>query len=97
MNIENVLLTVEGPFAIGFAAGLVVGILISRPKLACVVLLVVPVAMIFFISWWQGEHPENLRSTSALDFIFGPLWPSAGAIAGYYAGRWHRLRHDNRG
>ena len=73
MTVESLLLTIEGSFAIGSVTGLLVGILVPRPKLGCFVLLAVPAAMIFFISWWQGEHPENLRSTSALDFVFGPL------------------------
>lgn len=97
MTIESLLLTIEGSLAIGAAVGLLVGIFVHRPKLGCFVLLVVPVAMIFFVSWWQGEHPENLRSTSALDFLFGPLWPSLGAVCGYYAGKWLREVLDRRG
>ncbi len=93
---ESLLLTIEGWLAIGVAAGLLIGILFPRPKLGCFVLLAVPVAMIFFISWWQGEHPENLRSTSGLDFVFGPLWPSLGALPGYFVGIWLRSLFDNR-
>ncbi len=89
---ENLLLTIEGCLAVGFAAGLIIGFLITTQKLGCVVLLAVPIAMIAFVSWWQGQHPESLRSTSALDFVFGPLWPSLGAIAGFYVGRWGRSR-----
>jgi hypothetical protein len=90
MTLEQLLLTMEGSFAIGAGIGLLVGMVLPRPKLGCIALLAVPVAMIVFISWWQGEHPENLRSTSALDFVFGPLWPSLGAIGGYFAGMWLR-------
>ncbi len=97
MNIESLLLTIEGSLAVGAVAGLLVGLLLTRPKLGCLVLLAVPVAMIFFISWWQGEHPENLRSTSGLDFVFGPLWPSLGAIGGYYLGMGLRSFFDRRG
>jgi hypothetical protein len=97
MTFENLLLTIEGSFAIGAAAGLLVGMILPRPKVGCVVLLAVPVAMIFFISWWQGQHPENLRSTSGLDFVFGPLWPSLGAVAGYFAGTWFRSLFDKSG
>ena len=71
----------------GFVAGLLVGLAIARPGLAWFILLAVPVAMIVYVYWWQGENPDKLRSTSALDFIFGPLWPSLGAIAGLFAGR----------
>ena len=97
MEIEKLLLTIEGLFAIGLAAGLLVGWFIRKPMVGCLVLLAVPVAMICLISWWQGDNPDNLRSTSGLDFFFGPLWPSLGAIAGYYAGRWCRSFLDNRG
>jgi hypothetical protein len=97
MAIEQLLLTVKGSFAIGSAIGLLVGFVFHRPKLGCLVLLVVPVAMIFFISWWQGQHPENLRSTSGLDFVFGPLWPSLGAVAGYFGGSFIRSLIDKRG
>lgn len=88
--IENLLLSIEGSLAIGFAAGLLIGRLVGRPRLGCLILFAVPVAMIAYISWWQGEHPENLRSTSALDFFFGPLWPSLGALGGFYMSKWLR-------
>jgi uncharacterized membrane protein YfcA len=71
----------------GAIAGLLVGILIPNQRLGCVILLAVPVAMIIHISRWQDANPDALRSTSGLDFIFGPLWPSLGAIAGFAAGR----------
>lgn len=71
----------------GFVAGLLVGVTIRKPSLGCLILLTVPVAMIAYISWWQGENPDKLRSTSALDFVFGPLWPSLGAIGGFFAGK----------
>lgn len=87
MNFQSLLLSIEGSFAIGSLLGLLVGLLFARGKLGCSVLAAVPVAMIFFISWWQGQHPENLRSTSALDFVFGPLWISVGALGGHYLGR----------
>lgn len=90
MSFQSLLLSIEGSFAIGSLLGLFVGLLFAKPKLGCSVLAVVPVTMIVFISWWQGQHPENLRSTSALDFFFGPLWISLGALGGNYLGRWMR-------
>jgi len=36
---------------------------------------------------WQSAHPESLRSTSGLDFVFGPLWPSPEAMGGYPGGK----------
>jgi hypothetical protein len=87
MALENLLGSIEGLLVIGLFVGVPVGLFATRTKLGCVILLAVPIAMIAYVGWWQGQHPENVRSTSGLDFVFGPLWPSLGAIAGFYAGR----------
>ncbi|WCT74102.1 hypothetical protein PQ455_02400 [Sphingomonas naphthae] len=71
----------------GGIIGLICGFVIARQRFGCIALLVVPIAMIVYVRLWQEAHPENLRSTSGLDFVFGPLWPSLGAIAGFYAAR----------
>jgi uncharacterized membrane protein YfcA len=71
----------------GAIAGLVLGSLIPRQRIGCIALLVVPIAMVVYVSRWQAAHPENIRSTSGLDFIFLPLWPSLGALAGFYVAR----------
>ena len=97
MTFESLLLTIEGSLAIGGAIGLLVGFALPRPKIGCIALLIVPVAMICFISWWQGQYPENVRSTSGLDFVFGPIWPSLGALGGYFIGVWLRTRFGERG
>lgn len=68
----------------GAIAGALIGIVIPRHRVGCLVLLIVPIAMIVYVSLWQAAHPENIRSTSALDFFFGPLWPSVGAVVGFY-------------
>ena len=96
MIIEHLLLSIEISLAIGVVVGLLVGLSLPQPKLGCIVLLVVPVAMMFFVGWWQGQHPENLRSTSGLAFVFGPLWPSIGAAGGYCVGIWLRSLFDKR-
>ena len=96
MSIENPLLTIEGSFSIGVGVGLLIGILLPPSKLGCLALLVVPVAMIFFINWWHGEHGGNLSSTSGLDFVFGPLWPSLGSVVGYAVGMLLRWSFDKR-
>ena len=90
MAIQWLLNSIEGLFAVGFAAGLIIGAVIARPKLGCLVLLIVPIAMFAYVAWWQSQNPDKLRSTSSLQFVFGPLWPSLGALAGYYAGPWLR-------
>lgn len=94
MSIQHLLLTAEGAALLGLGAGIVVGMLFPRPKIGCTVLLAVPVLMILFVSWWQGQHQESLRSTSSLDYIFGPFWPSLGAFVGYFTGVWLRSAFD---
>ncbi|WP_221714211.1 hypothetical protein [Sphingobium xanthum] len=71
----------------GAMAGLVVGGLFSSQRLGCSILLAIPITMIVYVSRWQSANPEALRSTSGLDFVFGPLWPSIGALGGFYAAR----------
>ncbi|WP_287942616.1 hypothetical protein [Sphingopyxis sp.] len=87
------MLGIEALLIIGFVVGSLVGMVMPSHKVGCFALLPVPIIMIAYISQWQNQHPENLRSTSALDFMFGPLWPSAGAIAGFYFGRFVRARY----
>jgi hypothetical protein len=88
----NALLTIEGALFFGFLAGVLVGFGFRQMKVGCVALLTVPIAMILYIDWWQGRNPDMLTSTSALDFMFGPLWPSLGAVGGLFIGQWLRGR-----
>jgi hypothetical protein len=69
----------------GAVVGLVIGLTLRVP-VGCVTLLLVPIGMIAYIYWWQTAHPENLRSTSGLDYLFAPLWPSLGAAFGFLVG-----------
>ena len=80
-------MTIEQLLIAGVFAGLPVGLMIDRHKIGCLALLVVPLAMFLYVGWWQSANPDKLNSTSGLDFMFGPLWPSLGALGGYYAGR----------
>jgi hypothetical protein len=96
MAISNPLLTIEGSFAIGAVIGALIGVALEKQKVGCLALWAVPVAMVLYVGWWQGQHPEAIRSTSGLDFVFGPLWPSLGALCGFYGARLLRslfLRH----
>jgi len=68
-------------------AGFVAGFVLRQRKLGCLLLLPLPIAMLIYVSMWQAEHPESLRSTSALDFIFIPLWPSLAAVLGFEIAR----------
>ena len=80
--------SIEGLLIIGLTIGLVIGLITRNTRVGCSALVIVPVSMIGYIAWWQSQHPENIRSTSGLDFIFGPLWPSLGALAGYGIAKW---------
>jgi hypothetical protein len=80
-------MTLEAMLIFGGIAGLVIGLIAPRDGLGCLLLLAVPVAAFAYVWVWQAQHPENLRSTSALDFVFGALWPSIAAVCGYAAGR----------
>ena len=90
------LLTIAAWLSVGFAVGLLIGLFLTRPKFGCLALLAVPVAMIFVVIWSHGADAENLRSTSGLDFIFGPLWPSLGALPGYLLGMLLKSLFDRR-
>ena len=87
------MLGIEALLIIGLVGGFVAGLLFPKHRAGCLALLPIPIIMIVYISRWQSQHPENLRSTSGLDFVFGPLWPTAGAIAGFYLGRYVRARY----
>ncbi|WP_375287202.1 hypothetical protein [Sphingomonas sp.] len=79
-------MTIEAMLIGGLVVGLLIGLVAPDGRVGCAALWIVPVGMIAYIAFWQWQHPEDLRSTSALDFLFGPLWPTLGACAGYAAG-----------
>lgn len=87
---EALITSMEGSLFIGFVMGLLVGLTVAGKSRGCLILIAVPVAMVFYVDWWQDRHPEALRSTSALDFLFGPLWPSLGAVGGLCTVWWLR-------
>ena len=80
-------MSIELLIFLGFVAGLLVGVTARKPAVGCLIMLAVPVAMIAYVAWWQSQNPDQLRSTSALDFVFGPLWPSLGALGGFILGQ----------
>lgn len=92
------MVTIMGLVVGGAVFGLLCGAFISPRKIGCTALLMVPVAMVGYVALWQSIHPENLRSTSALDYMFGPLWPSLGALVGFALGSALRriIKHDKR-
>ncbi len=79
-------MTMELFITIGFAAGLAVSLLTRGVVRGCLGLLAVPLLTFAYIWIWQSLNPEKLRSTGALDFVFGPIWPSFGAIVGFGVG-----------
>lgn len=76
-------MTIDMMLLFGGIAGLVIGVVFPRRGIGCFALILIPIAMLVYIICWQTAHPEGLRSTSSLDLVFGPLWPSLGALFGY--------------
>ena len=68
---------------IGFLVGGVFGLTLSQKRLGCLSLILIPVGAFSYVAWWQNQHPELLRSTSCLEFLFVPIPPTLGALAGY--------------
>jgi hypothetical protein len=69
----------------GAIAGIAFGLIFGTRPVGWLSLLLVPIAAIFYINWWQAQHSENLRSTSALDYIFITPIPLASALVVYGA------------
>lgn len=80
-------MTIQALLILGAIIGFVAAVLFANPRLGCVSLWIIPITMVATVIVDQRLHPESVRSTSALDFMFAPLWPSLGAIAGFLAGR----------
>lgn len=84
-------MTIQGLLFVGAIIGFVAALLFARPWPGCASLWIIPLTMIVVVIFDHHIHPETVRSTSALDFMFAPAWPSLGAMAGYIAGRLTRL------
>ncbi len=92
--IEEILFTIEGLLLIGFIMGALVAYFLSQ-KIGCAALITIPIIMLIYIDWWLNNNPDSTSSTSALAYIFVPLWPSMGAIAGYFAVNFIKSRYKN--
>ncbi len=79
-------MTIELLLTVGILIGLTAGYFISDQQKGCLALLIVPAGMIGYVFWWQMQNNTH----DALSFLFGPLWPSLGAAAGYFIGRFLR-------
>jgi len=76
-------MTIETLILYGAIAGLIAGLFIRGNGLGCLALIAVPAAIIAFVAIWHTAHPEVLESTSGLDYVFLPLWPTLGALGGF--------------
>jgi hypothetical protein len=85
-DLSSARVTIEFLLMAGAVAGLFIGLAVARPAQGCAALLAVPLAMFAYVWWWQSQNPDKLRSISGLDFLFGPLWPSLGAVGGFFVG-----------
>ena len=85
-------MTIEAMLRIGAVIGFMIGLGVGRERTGYLALLIIPTGALLYTWLWQGQHLENVRSTSALDFVFLPLWASIGAAAGYALGRVVRRR-----
>ena len=82
-------------FQIAVAFGGVIGLLagmLPYPKVGWAVLLVVPVAMIYYTEVELSEPGRRPDALDSLLYFFNPLWPSLAALTGFALGRFvHRL------
>ena len=69
----------------GAIAGAFLAAIFGTRPVGCASLLIVPVSAFFFVRWWQNSHPELLRSTSGMDYLFVPPIPTIGAFVTYGA------------
>lgn len=81
-------------FLIVFGAimGAGAAIVFTNARLGCVSLLIIPISMYFYTDWWVSNNPDLWTSTIALEYFFGPFWPSLGAVMGFLLGRDFRKR-----
>lgn len=81
---------------IAFTAGLIGGFFTKSTATGCASLIIVPIGFYLYVDVWQNQHPEAIRSTSALDFVFVPLWTSMAALFGFATGKFIRETLDDR-
>ena len=72
---------------VGAIVGFGAAVVFTNARPGCVSLLIIPIAMYFYVDWWVNNNPDLWTSTIALEYFFGPLWPSLGAAVGFLLGR----------
>ncbi|KRA79714.1 hypothetical protein ASD76_16960 [Altererythrobacter sp. Root672] len=68
---------------LGLLTGGAIGLLAGSTRFGFGILTLVPIGAVTYVNWWQNQHPESIRSTSGLEFIFVPIPPSIAALIGY--------------
>ena len=66
-----------------FIAGGALGLMLSRKRFGCWSLTLFPIGTYNYVGWWQIQHPELLRSTSGLAYLFVQFPTLIGGLAGY--------------
>ncbi|MFO6447994.1 hypothetical protein ACLBKU_12725 [Erythrobacter sp. NE805] len=79
-------MTIEALIILGGVTGFLSGLAAWSQRAGCALLALIPLAMIAYVAIAQALHPESLRSTSGLDYVFGALWPTLGAVPGFGVG-----------
>jgi hypothetical protein len=77
---------IEGLIAAGAVAG-VLASLFPSTKGGCAVLLLIPLAMLVHVHLDLADPSRRPDALDALLYVFGPLWPSLGALGGFLTGR----------
>ena len=75
---------IEAWIALGAVAG-VLASLLPNYKFGCAVLCAIPVAMLILLSIELASRPPD--ALDALLYIFAPLYPSIGAVPGFFLGK----------
>lgn len=68
---------------IAFIMGGCLGLGLRKWRFGCVSLLLIPIGACVYVGWWQSQHPELLRSTSGLEYLFVQFPVLIGGLAGY--------------
>ncbi len=92
--ITDFLFTIEGLLMLGFVVGGLISYFLSQ-RIGCIALISIPITAIIFVNWWLKNTPENTSSTSALAYVFVPLWPSIGAFVAYIVISLIKSRYKN--
>lgn len=80
-------MTIEAMLVGGLVMGLLIGAVVGSAKTGCAILLLIPTGAVLYVAVQQALEPDTITSTSALDFLFAPAWPSFAGIVGFAIAR----------